>query len=75
MSLLYILGGPNGAGKTTFYQTILKTEYLDNDLPFLNVDLIVKDELGDYSPENFSLAETIYRERINRFYESTIMIK
>lgn len=35
-------------------------------LPFLNIDLIAKDELGGYTEINFAKAEAIYRERIAR---------
>ena len=64
MPTLYILGGPNGAGKTTFYFTAAEQGFIDKDLPFINTDLITRNELGGYSEENFAKAELIVRERI-----------
>jgi predicted ABC-type ATPase len=64
MPTLFILGGPNGAGKTTFYFTAINQGFIDNQLPFINTDLITKDELGGYTEENFAKAETIVRERM-----------
>lgn len=64
MPTLYILAGPNGAGKTTFYFTAINQGFIDKELPFINTDLITKDELGGYTEENFVRAEAIVRERI-----------
>ena len=64
MPSLYILAGPNGAGKTTFYQTAVQEEFISKALPFLNIDLITKNELGGYTATNFVKAEALYRERI-----------
>jgi len=64
MPTLYILAGPNGAGKTTLYFTAISQGFIDKDLPFINTDLITKDELGGYTEENFVRAEAIVRERI-----------
>jgi predicted ABC-type ATPase len=64
MPTLYILAGPNGAGKTTFYQTAIEEDFISKELPFINVDLITKDELGGYSEINFARAEELYRERV-----------
>lgn len=64
MPILYILAGPNGAGKTTFYQTALQLGFIPKELPFLNVDLITKTELGGYTDSNFAKADELYRERI-----------
>jgi predicted ABC-type ATPase len=63
MPFLYILAGPNGTGKTTYYTTALSKILIEKQLPFLNIDLITKD-LGDYSTENFAMAELIYRDKI-----------
>ncbi len=54
MPTLYILGGPNGAGKTTFYFSAIEEGFIDKTLPFINADIIVKNELGGYSEENFT---------------------
>jgi predicted ABC-type ATPase len=64
MPVLYILAGPNGTGKTTYYYSALGKHFIDRQLPFLNVDVIAKDELGGYTEENFARAEMIYRDRI-----------
>ncbi len=64
MPTLYILAGPNGAGKTTFYFTAINQGFIDKDLPFINTDLITRDELGGYTNENFVKAEAIVRDRI-----------
>lgn len=66
MPTLYILAGPNGAGKTTYYFTALNKLFINQHLPFINLDVIAKDELGGYSAENFVRAEMIYRERISK---------
>jgi len=64
MPTLYILAGPNGAGKTSYYFTALNKLFIHQGLPFINLDVIAKDEMGGYSPENFARAEMLYRERI-----------
>lgn len=64
MSTLYILAGPNGGGKTTFYFTAVEEGFIDKNLPFINTDLITKDELGGYTEENFAKAEAIVRNRM-----------
>ncbi|MBV9962449.1 MAG: zeta toxin family protein [Parafilimonas sp.] len=63
MPTLYILAGPNGAGKTTYYYTALEKKFIEQHLPFINVDVFTK-ELGDYTAENFAKAEMIYREKV-----------
>jgi len=65
MPNLDILAGPNGAGKTTFFESATGREFIDSSLPFINVDLIAKNELGGYTTENFIKAEMIYRDRIS----------
>jgi predicted ABC-type ATPase len=64
MPTLYILAGPNGAGKTTFYFAAVEQGFIDKGLPFINTDLITRNELGAYTDENFTKAEAIVRDRI-----------
>lgn len=45
---LILLAGPNGAGKSTLYQTRVAPVFAG---PFINADVIQRDELGDSSPE------------------------
>ena len=67
MPTLYILAGPNGAGKTTFYFTAVGKKFIDKALPFINTDLVVKNELGGYTEENFVKADAIVRSRIAKY--------
>ncbi len=69
MPRLYILAGPNGTGKTTYYTTALSEIFIEKQLSFLNIDLLTK-ELGGFTPENFTHAEMIYRERIASLVKS-----
>lgn len=71
MPALYILAGPNGTGKTTYYNTAIEEGFIDASLPFINVDLICRDELGGYSEENTIKAEQIARERIKSHIEKS----
>ncbi|MGF1543175.1 MAG: zeta toxin family protein [Parvularculaceae bacterium] len=41
---LFVIAGPNGAGKTTFYETALKGKIA---APFINADIIQREELGE----------------------------
>jgi predicted ABC-type ATPase len=77
MPLLYILAGPNGAGKTTFYESNIHEGFINSLLPFINVDLIVRNELGSYNEENFAKAESLYRERVSNHInaEESFMIE
>jgi predicted ABC-type ATPase len=43
---LVLLAGPNGAGKSTLYQTRVAPRFVG---PFVNADIIQRDELGDPS--------------------------
>ena len=71
MPILYILAGSNGAGKTTYYNTAISQGFIDPTLPFINVDLIAKDELGGYYTEsNFVKSEAIARQRIATYVEN-----
>lgn len=45
---LFLIAGPNGAGKSTFYDTVLKPRV---QAPFINADIIQRDELKDPSGE------------------------
>lgn len=45
---LFLIAGPNGAGKSTFYDTVLKPRV---QTPFINADIIQRDELKDPSAE------------------------
>jgi predicted ABC-type ATPase len=63
MATLFILAGANGSGKTSFYITAKASGFIADGLPFLNVDMIARDELGGYTPENLEKATLLYRER------------
>jgi predicted ABC-type ATPase len=45
---MILLAGPNGAGKTTLYKTRVAPAFAG---PFVNADIIQRDELGDNRPE------------------------
>ena len=45
---MIVLAGPNGAGKSTLYQTRVAPSFAG---PFINADIIQRDELRDSSPE------------------------
>jgi predicted ABC-type ATPase len=57
---LVLLAGPNGAGKTTLYQTRVAPSFAG---PFINADLIQRDELKDSSMEVSYQAAQIATER------------
>lgn len=44
---MYMLAGPNGAGKSTLYETRIRPVL--KDVPFVNADIIQRDELRDPS--------------------------
>lgn len=69
MPTLYVLAGPNGTGKTTFYETAVSKGFIDNQLPFVNVDLIAR-SFGGYSAENFQWADEEARLQIGRHLNS-----
>lgn len=46
--ILVLIAGPNGAGKSTLYETRLAPRLA---VPFINADLIQRDELEDKRPE------------------------
>ena len=70
MPLLQVLGGANGSGKTTWYQLAVRQRNINPDLPFINLDLIVSQELGEYTPENLAKAEGIARDRMRDLLEN-----
>lgn len=45
---MFIIAGPNGAGKSTLYQTRIQPH---TNAPFINADIIQRDELKDTSME------------------------
>lgn len=57
---LFLIAGPNGAGKSTFYDTVLAHRIA---APFINADIIQRDELRDPSPEASYRAAEIAEER------------
>jgi predicted ABC-type ATPase len=64
MPTLYVLAGANGSGKTTWYTAALQNGFISADLPFVNVDLIARDELGGYNETNLAKAQMVARERM-----------
>lgn len=69
MPVLHVLGGANGAGKTSWYQLGLQEKDTSPNLPFINLDIIVSQELGDYTSENLAKAEGIARDRMRKLLE------
>ena len=69
MPVLYILAGPNGTGKTTFYSIAVQNNFIGENLPFINVDIITQ-SLGNYNQENYAKAEAIYRDTVKNYIES-----
>jgi predicted ABC-type ATPase len=57
---LVLLAGPNGAGKSTLYETRVAPSFAG---PFINADLIQRDELKDPSMEASYRAAQIATER------------
>lgn len=55
-----LLAGPNGAGKSTLYRTRVAPAFAG---PFVNADLIQRDELGNNSPEAAYMAAKIAAQR------------
>ena len=70
MPSLFILAGANGSGKTTFYFSAKENNFISSAIPFVNVDMITKEELGGYSAQNFERANMIYREKVGGYIES-----
>jgi predicted ABC-type ATPase len=44
---MIVLAGPNGAGKSTLYESRIASSFAG---PFINADIIQRDELRDPSP-------------------------
>jgi predicted ABC-type ATPase len=63
---LVLLAGPNGAGKSTLYETRAAPSFAG---PFINADLIQRDELRDPSMEASYRAAEIAAERRARLLE------
>lgn len=57
---LFLIAGPNGAGKSTFYNTVLAPRIA---APFVNADIIQRDEMRDASLEASYAAARIAEER------------
>jgi len=64
---LVLLAGPNGAGKSTLYQARVAPSFAG---PFINADLIQRDELRDLSMEASYRAAEIATERRARLLEA-----
>lgn len=60
-----LLAGPNGAGKSTLYETRVAPSFKG---PFINADLIQRDELGDPSPEAAYRASLIAAARCAEYF-------
>ena len=51
---LVIIAGPNGAGKSTFYETILRSDPLFKNAPFVNLDNYAKEMASEgEDPNNY----------------------
>jgi predicted ABC-type ATPase len=76
MPVLYILGGPNGVGKTTFYASSVQSDFIAENLPFINVDIITK-RLGGFTEANYVQATEIYRVQVKKYMdlEASFMIE
>ncbi|MCA9687871.1 MAG: hypothetical protein KC457_37280, partial [Myxococcales bacterium] len=61
---MIVLAGPNGAGKSTLYATRVAPNFGG---PFINADIIQRDELGDASPDASYEAARIAAERRQNF--------
>lgn len=61
---LFLIAGPNGAGKTTFYETVLAARLA---APFINADIIQRDEMIDPSVEAAYQAAAIAEARRREF--------
>ena len=57
---IILLAGPNGAGKSTLYQTRVAPAFAG---PFINADIIQREELGHASPEASYEAAKIAADR------------
>lgn len=64
---LVLLAGPNGAGKSTLYQTRVAPSFAG---PFINADLIQRDELRDASMQASYRAAAIASERRSKLLDA-----
>lgn len=64
---LFVIAGPNGAGKSTFYDTALAGRVA---APFINADIIQREELGDPSMKAAYRAAEIAGERRREYIEA-----
>ena len=64
---LVVLAGPNGAGKSTLYQTRVAPGVMG---PFINADIIQRDELRDVSMEASYRAARLAEARRNALLEA-----
>lgn len=65
---MVLLAGPNGAGKSTLYQMKIAPRF---KVPFINADVIQRDELRDPSPEAaYKAAEIAAARRERRLSEA-----
>ncbi len=64
---MFLIAGPNGAGKTTFYETALKPRLA---APFINADVLQRDELKDQSVAAAYKAAEIAEHRRNALIQS-----
>jgi len=64
---LVLLAGPNGAGKSTLYQTRVSPSFAG---PFINADLIQRDELRDASMQASYRAAAIASERRSKLLDA-----
>ncbi len=63
---MVVLAGPNGAGKSTLYTTQVAPNFSG---PFINADIIQRDELGDESMTASYRAARMADERRSRFLD------
>ena len=64
---LFVIAGPNGAGKSTFYDTVLAGRV---DAPFINPDIIQREEIGDPSMQASYAAAKLAETRRRGFLAS-----
>lgn len=64
---LFVIAGPNGAGKSTFYDTVLAGRV---DAPFINPDIIQREEIGDPSMQASYAAAKLAEKRRREFLAS-----
>jgi predicted ABC-type ATPase len=60
---MYMLAGPNGAGKSTLYERRVRPVVSPEEVPFINADIIQRDELKDPSMQASYKAAEIAESR------------